>query len=39
MQLVDRALRQCSGSHPAELPEEVFWIQRRAQRARFDLWR
>jgi len=39
MQLVDRALRQCSGSHPAELPEDVFWIQRRAQRARFDLWR
>ncbi|MFN7741582.1 MAG: sigma 54-interacting transcriptional regulator [Cyanobacteriota bacterium] len=39
MQLVDRALRQCASGHPAELPEDVFWIQRRSQRARFDLWR
>ena len=39
-QLIDRALRQCAASRPAELPEDVFWIEPRPQsRARFDLWR
>ncbi|MEB3322819.1 MAG: 4Fe-4S binding protein [Synechococcaceae cyanobacterium] len=38
-QLIDRALRQCSGERPAALPEDVFWTPRRGQRARFDLWR
>ena len=37
--LVDRALRQCSGAHPAVLPEDVFWTDQRRGRARFDLWR
>ncbi|MEB3244183.1 MAG: sigma 54-interacting transcriptional regulator [Cyanobacteriota bacterium] len=37
--LVDRALRQCSGTHPATLPEEVFWTDQRRGRPRFDLWR
>ncbi len=37
--LVDRALRQCSGTHPAVLPDDVFWTDQRRQRPRFDLWR
>ena len=37
--LIDRALRQCSSANPEELPEDVFWTERRNQRARFDLWR
>lgn len=37
--LVDRALRQCSGAHPAVLPEDVFWTDQRRGRPRFDLWR
>ena len=37
--LVDRALRQCSGTHPAVLPEDVFWTDQRRGRPRFDLWR
>ena len=39
LELIERALRQCSGAHPEELPEDVFWTLRRPQRARFDLWR
>lgn len=39
-QLIERALRQCAGSHPEVLPDDVFWTGRRGpQRARFDLWR
>jgi len=38
-QLIDRALRQCSATCPAELPDDVFWTERRTIRARFDLWR
>jgi transcriptional regulator with AAA-type ATPase domain len=39
-QLVDRALRQCLASRPAQLPDDVFWIERRQQGlARFELWR
>ncbi len=40
-QLIERALRQCDGAQrPEELPEEVFWTERRAQTLpRFDLWR
>ena len=39
-QLIDRALRQCDASRPAELPEDVFWIEPRPQsRPRFELWR
>ncbi|MFM7395264.1 MAG: 4Fe-4S binding protein [Cyanobium sp.] len=38
-QLIERALRQCSATCPAELPEDVFWTERRSTRARFDLWR
>ncbi|MFM7268109.1 MAG: 4Fe-4S binding protein [Cyanobium sp.] len=39
-QLIDRALRQCAVSRPAELPEDVFWIAPRPQvRARFEFWR
>ena len=38
-QLIERALRQCSATRPAELPEDVFWTERRNLRARFDLWR
>ncbi|MFZ0408942.1 MAG: 4Fe-4S binding protein [Cyanobium sp.] len=39
-QLIERALRQCAGSHPQQLPDDVFWTGRRGpQRARFDLWR
>ncbi|MFM9101681.1 MAG: sigma 54-interacting transcriptional regulator, partial [Cyanobium sp.] len=39
-QLVDRALRQCLASRPAQLPDDVFWIERRSQgQARFELWR
>jgi transcriptional regulator with AAA-type ATPase domain len=37
--LVDRALRQCSGTHPAVLPDDVFWTDQRRNRPRFDLWR
>ena len=37
--LVDRALRQCSGTHPAVLPDDVFWTDQRRSRPRFDLWR
>jgi polyferredoxin len=37
--LIDRALRQCDHDRPAVLPEEVFWTDRRAVSARFDLWR
>jgi polyferredoxin len=37
--LVDRALRQCSGTHPAVLPEDVFWTDQRRDQPRFDLWR
>ena len=37
--LIDRALRQCDQERPAVLPEEVFWTDRRAVTARFDLWR
>ncbi|MEB3303113.1 MAG: 4Fe-4S binding protein, partial [Cyanobacteriota bacterium] len=37
--LVDRALRQCTSSHPAVLPEDVFWTDQRRTRPRFDLWR
>ena len=37
--LIDRALRQCDGERPALLPEDVFWTERRAASARFDLWR
>jgi transcriptional regulator with AAA-type ATPase domain len=37
--LVDQALRQCEGSQPATLPEDVFWIDQRRDRPRFDLWR
>ncbi|HYP03816.1 MAG TPA: 4Fe-4S binding protein [Cyanobium sp.] len=37
--VIERALRQCSGDHPAVLPDDVFWTERRPQRARFDLWR
>jgi transcriptional regulator with AAA-type ATPase domain/NAD-dependent dihydropyrimidine dehydrogenase PreA subunit len=37
--LVDRALRQCSGTHPAVLPEDVFWTESRRSRPRFDVWR
>ncbi|MBD2717802.1 4Fe-4S binding protein [Synechococcus sp. FACHB-909] len=39
LELIERALRQCSGANPEELPEDVFWTLRRPQRARFDLWR
>ena len=39
-QLIERALRQCNASHPARLPDDVFWTDRRAAGgARFDLWR
>ena len=39
-QLIERALRQCAGSHPEVLPDDVFWTGRRGpHRARFDLWR
>jgi transcriptional regulator with AAA-type ATPase domain len=39
-QLIDRALRQCDARHPAELPEDVFWTERRPQGGgRFDVWR
>jgi len=39
-QLIDRALRQCAGSHPKELPDDVFWTEQRGLgRNRFDLWR
>jgi len=39
-QLIDRALRQCAASRPAELPEDVFWIEPRLQsRPRFEIWR
>jgi len=39
-QLIDRALRQCAASRPAELPEDVFWTEpRQPARARFELWR
>ncbi|MEB3271213.1 MAG: 4Fe-4S binding protein [Synechococcus sp.] len=40
-QLIERALRQCNASHPARLPEDVFWTDRRlgSGGARFDLWR
>ena len=39
-QLIDRALRQCAASRPAELPDDVFWTERRQQaQARFELWR
>jgi transcriptional regulator with AAA-type ATPase domain/ferredoxin len=37
--LVDRALRQCSSTHPAVLPDDVFWTEQRRSRPRFDLWR
>jgi polyferredoxin len=37
--LVDRALRQCGGTCPAELPEDVFWTDQRRDQPRFDLWR
>jgi transcriptional regulator with AAA-type ATPase domain/NAD-dependent dihydropyrimidine dehydrogenase PreA subunit len=37
--LVDRALRQCTGTHPAVLPEDVFWTDQRRGRPRVDLWR
>jgi len=37
--LIERALRQCSASHPATLPDDVFWTQKRTVAARFDLWR
>jgi len=39
-QLIERALRQCASSHPQQLPDDVFWTERRSQlRPRFDLWR
>lgn len=39
-QLIDRALRQCLASRPMQLPDDVFWIERRQQGlARFELWR
>jgi polyferredoxin len=38
-QIIERALRQCSGERPAVLPDDVFWAPRRGPRARFDLWR
>ena len=39
-QLIDRALRQCAASRPAELPDDVFWTEGRQQaQARFELWR
>jgi polyferredoxin len=39
-QLIDRALRQCLASRPAQLPDDVFWIERRQQGLlRFELWR
>jgi len=39
-QLIDRAMRQCAGSRPALLPEDVFWTEPRQQaRSRFELWR
>ena len=38
--VVDRALRQCAATHPAELPEDVFWTSGRPQpRPRFEIWR
>ncbi len=37
--LIERALRQCSASHPATLPDDVFWTQKRSVASRFDLWR
>lgn len=37
--LVDRALRQCTSSHTALLPDDVFWTDQRRSRPRFDLWR
>jgi transcriptional regulator with AAA-type ATPase domain/NAD-dependent dihydropyrimidine dehydrogenase PreA subunit len=37
--LVDRALRQCSDTHPALVPDDVFWTDQRRGRPRFDLWR
>ncbi len=37
--LIERALRQCSADHPACLPDDVFWTQKRAGLPRFDLWR
>ena len=39
--VIDRALRQCDGPHrPRELPEDVFWTERRQPvQARFELWR
>ena len=37
--LIERALRQCSASHPATLPDDVFWTQKRSGGARFDVWR
>jgi polyferredoxin len=37
--LVDRALRQCARTHPAVLPDDVFWTDQRRNRPRFDLWR
>ena len=37
--LVDRALRQCSSTHPTSLPDDVFWTDQRKIRLRFDLWR
>jgi len=39
MTLVDRALRQCNSTHPAVLPDDVFWTESRRSRPRFDLWR
>ena len=37
--LIERALRQCSASHPSALPDDVFWTEKRSGAARFDLWR
>ncbi|MEB3199608.1 MAG: 4Fe-4S binding protein [Synechococcaceae cyanobacterium] len=38
-QITERALRQCSATHPASLPEDVFWTERRSSGLRFELWR
>jgi polyferredoxin len=37
--LIERALRQATADHPAQLPDEVFWTGSRASRLRFDLFR
>jgi polyferredoxin len=38
-QITERALRQCSATHPSVLPDDVFWTERRASGLRFELWR